>query len=99
MRWKSGIATQLPTQWMQAVERGRTSNRRLDRVRELADVGLISAVFEDHCELIQLLHGYVEATKSVCELRAAEVLDNHTTRGKRPALSLSSSVLISVVFL
>lgn len=52
---------------MQAVERGKAGNRRLDQVRELADVGLFSAVLEDDCELIQLLHGYVVATKSVCE--------------------------------
>ncbi|KAJ5826810.1 hypothetical protein N7447_003573 [Penicillium robsamsonii] len=53
MRGKSGIATELPTQWMQAVERGKANNRRLHRVGELADVGFFSAVFEDHCELIQ----------------------------------------------
>lgn len=78
---------------MQAVERGKAGNRRLGQVRELADVGLFSAVLEDHCELIQLLHGYVVATKSVCELavgKIAEVLDDHATRGRRPALSLSS---------
>lgn len=78
---------------MHAVERGKAGNRRLGQVRELADVGLFSAVLEDHCELIQLLHGYVVATKSVCELgvgKIAEVLDDHATRGRRPALSLSS---------
>lgn len=72
--------------------KGKASNRRLGRVGELADVGLFSAVFEDHCELIQLLHGYVVATKSVCELgKTAEVVEDHATRGRRPALSLSSN--------
>ena len=38
------LRQELPTQWMQAVERGKARNRRLGRVRELADVGLFSAV-------------------------------------------------------
>lgn len=38
MRWKWELR-HLPTQWMQAVQRGKTKNRRLDRTGGLADVG------------------------------------------------------------
>lgn len=76
---------------MQTVERGK---RAIGDWAEFGSSLMLDCLvpFKDHCELIKLLHGYVVATKSVCESgvgKIAEVLDDHATRGRRPALSLS----------